>query len=207
MDTSTRSRPRTSGCACFRPTPLPRTRIRVGATSLPGKRARPGARLCWRSSRWPCCSVAGGGRQRGGASMRATFIATFGLAGIVAGCGESKPDTTCKGPGTICTWAGTGERAFNGDGLPLDETAFYWPMDVEFAPDGRGYVLDWNNHRVRQVGADGRLKTVIGTDYVGDGPYDQSDLRPEGAAGNTVELNHPTDIQFLPDGTLLLAAW
>jgi DNA-binding beta-propeller fold protein YncE len=113
----------------------------------------------------------------------------------------------CGGPGTICTWAGNGVPAFNGDGHQPTATSFYWPMDLEFAPDGTPYVLDWNNHRVRRVEKDGTFLTVIGSDLPGDGPPDQSDMKPEGALGTDVELNHPTDLQFLPDGQMLLAAW
>src|SRR4029453_17035040 len=92
----------------------------------------------------------------------------------VAGGGE-KPNPACTTPGTPCTWAGTGAAAFNGDGLPAALTTFYWPVDLDFAPDGRGYVLDWQNHRVRRMNADGTFETVIGSDLVGDGPRDGSD--------------------------------
>jgi len=142
------------------------------------------------------------------------------LAGVLCGLaacegGEAPPITPkdpppppCAGPGTICTIAGTGERSFNGDGRPAIETSLYWPTDLEFSPDGRAYLLDWNNHRVRRVEPDGTVLTVIGTDLPGDGPPDQSDLtKPEGAPGIDVELNHPTDLQFMPDGTMLVAAW
>jgi sugar lactone lactonase YvrE len=67
--------------------------------------------------------------------------------------------------------------------------------------------MDWNNHRVRRVEADGKVTTVIGTETIGDGPEDLSDLRAEGALGTTVNLNHPTGLVFLPDGTGLLVAW
>jgi sugar lactone lactonase YvrE len=127
------------------------------------------------------------------------------LAALLGGCGSSADD--CGGPGVICTWAGTGERGFNGDGRAPRDSSFYWPLDLEFAPDGTPYLLDWNNHRVRRIGADGKLKTVIGSYLPGDGPPDQGDMRPEGAPGTSCELNHPTDIQFLPDGKLVLAAW
>jgi sugar lactone lactonase YvrE len=128
-------------------------------------------------------------------------------AGDPAGPPPDPPAPACGGAGTVCTVGGTNLAAFDGDGRPLAQTSFYWPMDVEFAPDGRAYILDWNNHRVRRVEADGTVHTVIGTDLPGDGPPDQSDLKPEGAPGIDVELNHPTDLQFLPDGTMLLAAW
>ncbi|GIW41420.1 MAG: hypothetical protein KatS3mg076_1997 [Candidatus Binatia bacterium] len=109
--------------------------------------------------------------------------------------------------GTICTYAGTGEEGFNGDGRHRLETMLYWPVDIEFTPSGRIYVLDWNNHRVREIQPDGTLRTVVGTDFVGDGPPDLSDLTEPGAPGTTVDLNHPTDVLELPDGRLVLMAW
>ena len=48
----------------------------------------------------------------------------------------------------------------------------------------------------------------MGNDLVGDGPRDQGDMKPEGAPGIDVELNHPTDVTFSPlDGSVLVAAW
>jgi DNA-binding beta-propeller fold protein YncE len=127
-------------------------------------------------------------------------------ADLVSGA-VGEPEASCDRSGTICTWAGTGDPAFAGDGQPRTLSPLYWPMDLGFAPDGRAYLLDWQNHRLRRVNADGRLETVIGNDLVGDGPRDGGDMRPEGAPGWTVELNHPTDVSFLPDGQVLMAAW
>jgi sugar lactone lactonase YvrE len=156
---------------------------------------------------------------------------TFRASGVIAGalaalsfsaCGGGSPPTDpptqtklrntppCAGAGTICTFAGNGEAAFTGDGEPVLGTSLYWPMDLEFAPDGRAYILDWQNHRVRRLDEDGKLHTVIGTDEIGDGPAPGagSETTPPGIPGTTINLNHPTDIQFSPDGsTLYLAAW
>ncbi len=109
--------------------------------------------------------------------------------------------------GSICTFAGTGQRGHNGDGHDRLMTALYWPIDLEFTPTGRTYVLDWNNHQVRQVLDDGTFLTVMGTDFVGDGPPGQGDLVEPGVPGTTVDLNHPTDLQELPSGDLLVVAW
>jgi DNA-binding beta-propeller fold protein YncE len=106
----------------------------------------------------------------------------------------------------ICTWAGLGIEAFDGDGNTLLESALYWPVDITFASSGT-YILDWNNHRVRRVTAAGTLETVIGTDFVGDGPYDLSDTNPPGTPGTNVTLNHPTQLAEMPDGTMLLVSW
>lgn len=109
--------------------------------------------------------------------------------------------------GSICTYAGTGVFGFDGDGKDRLQTALYWPFDIEFTPSGRTYVLDWNNHKVRELLADGTFKTVMGGDFVGDGPADLSDLTAPGAVGTTVQLNHPTDLFELPDGDLGVVAW
>jgi DNA-binding beta-propeller fold protein YncE len=109
--------------------------------------------------------------------------------------------------GSVCTYAGTGISAFNGDGKDRQRTYLYWPFDIEFTPSGRVYILDWNNHRVRQVLPDGQVITVVGTDFVGDGPPDLSDQTAPGALGPTVDLNHPTDLQEFPSGELLIMAW
>ena len=109
--------------------------------------------------------------------------------------------------GTICTYAGTGDLAFNGDGHDPGHTALYWPFDIEFTAAGRQIVLDWNNHKVREILADNTLTTIMGTDFVGDGPEDLSDLTPAGADPLAVNLNHPTDVQEFPNGDLVVMAW
>ncbi len=141
---------------------------------------------------------------------RTVFFAV-GLGGALAlssGCSDDGGGDVelCRAPGTICTIVGNGDPAFDGDLRPALESALYWPMDIAYAADGRGYLLDWQNHRVRRL-AGGRLETVMGNDFVGDGPRDQSDLTPAGAPGISVELNHPTDLLVLPDGAVAVASW
>jgi sugar lactone lactonase YvrE len=129
-------------------------------------------------------------------------------AGSVA-CGSdvnTRPTPPCSS-GTICTWAGTGDPAFFGDGLDRREAMLYWPMDLAFAPDSRAYVLDWQNHRVRRVNLDGTFETVLGTDDVGDGPNTGNERVVPGVAGTDCNLNHPTDVTFDHDGKVVVAAW
>ncbi len=145
--------------------------------------------------------------------MRRVFSWCMVLA-LLAGCGSSDmvgpdpPASPCGDEvGELCTWAGTGEAGWDGDGHPLLRSRFYWPIDLTITPEGMVYALDWNNHRVRRVTAAGTLETVIGTDFVGDGPYDGSDNTLPGAPGIEAHLNHPTHLLPLPDGNLLLSAW
>jgi sugar lactone lactonase YvrE len=156
-------------------------------------------------------------------SFASAFRAALGLAAALSGCGggpePARPpvdvvkvrDTPpCAGPSTICTIAGNGDAAFTGEGQSALATSLYWPIDLEIAPDGRPYILDWQNHRVRRLDADGRLRTVLGTDSIGDGPGpgDGDETVAPGIAGTKINLNHPTDLQFSPDGaTLFVASW
>ncbi|MBA3458095.1 MAG: hypothetical protein H0T42_33745 [Deltaproteobacteria bacterium] len=135
------------------------------------------------------------------------------LATLVgAGC-TGDQDESCSTPGNACLWAGIGERGFNIENPEAHrlESKLYFPQDLTFGPDGLGYVVDWNNHRIRRVEADDSMTVVIGTDYEGDGPPQMEDLLPLcnafGASPTTVALNHMTDVEFGPDGKLYLAAW
>jgi sugar lactone lactonase YvrE len=151
---------------------------------------------------------------RYGLSAELRIVGLGALSALATACGGEQgseaPD--CDEPGVACTWAGVkGSRGFNGDGLDRTQSWLGFVSDLTFAPDGRAWVLDWNNHRVRRVETDRTLKTIIGTDYEGDGPPGETDRlpigHPEGAICTTVALNHPTDLAFLSDGTVVLAAW
>jgi len=132
------------------------------------------------------------------------------------GCADRAADTAAhhthahaceEAPGTICTWAGTGQAGFDGDGNHRLDSFFYYPWDVEFSDYGPPAISDWNNHKVRLVEDDGTLRTVIGTAFVGNGDPEQADLTEAGAPGTDVSLNHPTDVTYYADGTLLLSSW
>jgi sugar lactone lactonase YvrE len=109
--------------------------------------------------------------------------------------------------GSICTYAGTGGTGFSGDGQNRLEATLYWPFDIEFTPSGRRVFLDWNNHKVREILPDETIVTIMGTDFVGDGPKDLSDKTPAGADPLTIDLNHPTEVQEFPNGDLLVMCW
>jgi len=141
------------------------------------------------------------------ARLRAWSAVVLSMSALLGACDGATNDAACSDPGTLCTWAGTGEPGFDGDGNPLLESLLYWPIDVTFTSDDEAYILDWNNHAVRHVEPDGTLQTVIGTGFIGDGPADLSDKEPPGAPGTTVDLNHPTQLVELSSGKLLLVSW
>jgi len=124
------------------------------------------------------------------------------LAVLGSGCTDEEipqePVTCPKTSGTICTIAGNGVAGDGADGLPPMKTMLYTPTDISFAPDGALVVVDWNNHRIRQVQADGNFKIVAGV----------GELTPAlGTDQVTERLNHPTDVTFDPQGRMVIAAW
>jgi DNA-binding beta-propeller fold protein YncE len=134
----------------------------------------------------------------------------LGLAGslaasaifLAAGCSSDStttpgPTPDANNPGDITTYAGTGIAGLGPDGLAPEQTAFYTPQDLTFDENDKPYIIDFNNHRVRTIQG-GVIQTVIGTGEIGEAP--------EGIATD-VNLNHPTNIAFDPQGTLILAAW
>ena len=140
----------------------------------------------------------------------------FGLLTLAAACGgTSGPNDPCDGApsGTACLWAGTGDKGFNAENPTADRLSskLYFPSDLTFGPDGRAYISDWNNHKIRRVEADDSMTVIVGTDYEGDGSPQMEDRLPQcspaGALGTTVAMNHPSDVKFGPDGLLYIAAW
>jgi sugar lactone lactonase YvrE len=65
--------------------------------------------------------------------------------------------------GVIQTVAGTGERGFNGDGLPATRAQLNEPGGVGIATDGSLLIADGLNFRVRRVGPDGIIQSIAGT--------------------------------------------
>ncbi|MCK5800226.1 MAG: hypothetical protein KAI47_23710 [Deltaproteobacteria bacterium] len=95
---------------------------------------------------------------------------------------DASPDSAvpvCKA--CVVTVAGMGEAGF-ADG-PALAAKLYSPMGLVLAPDGRLFIADRDNNRVRVLAPDGTLATVAGSGEAGfaDGPADQAKLKAPGA--------------------------
>lgn len=126
------------------------------------------------------------------------LFATALVANVVTGCAAEQPCES-RTAGTICRVVGTGEHAFNGDGLLAEETAFYLPSQVRRGPDGLLYVMDTNNHRLRRVDADETVTTIAGDGFHAGAT--------EGAAAIESSLENPIDFDFLPDGRVVFVSY
>ncbi len=81
--------------------------------------------------------------------------------------------------GLMNTLAGTGDAGYNGDQIPAATATLYSPMGVAADMYGGVYIADSYNHRIREVGASGKIATVAGTGKSGEGPIDMLPLQTE----------------------------
>lgn len=98
--------------------------------------------------------------------------------------------------GTISTVAGTGERAYAGDGGPATAAALNLPHEIRFDAAGNLFIADTGNNAIRRIDArTGIITTIAGgpslRGYTGDGG-------PASAAA----FKGPHSIQFDPAGHL-----
>lgn len=146
--------------------------------------------------------------------MKTKFGATIVTSRLIVCAGVSLLACACSGTteeaaqcdaeqsGTICTIAGNGLNGYDKDAdgteLAALEAKFSLPQDTLTSADGEiVYILDWNNHRLRQL-KDGKIGWLAGRGELG-GSLDDP-------ANN--DFNHPTNIIFDESGDkLVMAAW
>jgi hypothetical protein len=141
-------------------------------------------------------------------SARDVLVCLLACA-LLTGCGtstEPTPDPIVDEPqpGLLTTAVGTGRQGFDGDGNAPRESWLNQPTEVAFDADDNLYVIDWNNHRIRERVA-GVLRTRVGTELPGDWPPDAAADAELRAA--ELSLNHPLDVAFDAEGRAIVAAW
>ncbi len=118
---------------------------------------------------------------------------------FIAGYFQDRVRRVDLATGVITTVAGNGTSGFSGDGGPATAAQLNQPDGVAVDGDGRVFIADYNNNRVRMVDpATGIITTVAGNGtwiYSGDGgPATQAGMR--GPVGLAVDAN---DHLFIAD--------
>lgn len=133
-------------------------------------------------------------------TSRTAWALTLTCAAL-AGCDP------CSDSGSVCTLAGTGSPGVDQESRAT-RAGLYGPMDVIALGTADDVVIgDWNNHRLRRI-TDGRIATLIGTDFLGDGDPDFEERVAPGVPGTEVALNHPTQLEWHPtEDKLLVPSW
>jgi NHL repeat len=98
--------------------------------------------------------------------------------------------------GIIRTIVGTGLAGFGGDGGPAAQAKLNDPKGILYDPAGNLYIADTSNDRIRKVGTDGIITTVIGTGVQGgDG---------DGGPALAAQLSEPRTLGWGPTGELYI---
>jgi hypothetical protein len=137
--------------------------------------------------------------------MNRTRLSLLGILALgTAACqGEEvtpPPAAVCGDAATICTVAGSGVRAFRGEGDTPERVAFYFPIDAVFDGEDRLVVLDWNNFRVRRLDHDGRFRTIVGTGL-------EDTVRVHGVPALQTSLHHAYSLAYDGGGNLFIAGF
>jgi sugar lactone lactonase YvrE len=100
--------------------------------------------------------------------------------------------------GTITTFAGTGKKAFGGDGGPAAAAGFSTVIQIALSPDAKHlYVADIDNRRIRRIAlATGIVETVAGNGQKG--------VPPDGADARTSPLVDPRAVVAAADGSFYI---
>ena len=100
----------------------------------------------------------------------------------------------------ITTVAGTGLQGYSNDGGQATQASLDFPKDVAFGDDGSMYIADTQNHRIRRVGTDGIISTVVGT---GDDVF--GGYSGDGGLAINATLSSPSGVTVGEDGSLYIA--
>jgi len=114
-------------------------------------------------------TLAGGGLGDGGPAMEASLLPQDVLAGpdgaLYIADEQYNRVRAVAADGRIRTVAGDGRYGLDQEPLPALESALAIPAGLAWEPGGQLYIVDLGNRQVRVLGADEKLRTVIGPDH------------------------------------------
>lgn len=99
--------------------------------------------------------------------------------------------------GIITAYAGNGDHAFFGEGVPATEASLDFPAGLAVDAAGNLYIADQHNHRVRKVSPSGTITTFAGNGVPG--------FSGDGAVAVNAALNFPADVAVDSTGNVYIA--
>jgi sugar lactone lactonase YvrE len=137
----------------------------------------------------------------GGAATTAEFRGVVAIAVDASGalliCDSGNQRVRRVSGGVIATIAGNGVQGFAGDGGAATAVELDSPAGVAVGSDGRIFVADSHNNRIRVIATDGTVATFAGTGVAG--------FAGDGGAATAARLALPRGLVVAPDGGLIFA--
>ncbi len=99
--------------------------------------------------------------------------------------------------GIIMTVAGTGNRPYNGDGIPAIAANLSYPSGIAISDEGYLYITDSYHYLVRVVSPDGIITTIAGNRQLGHSG--------DGGSAKQASISHAFGIAIAPDGAIYFA--
>lgn len=121
------------------------------------------------------------------------------MLGLTAALGSCAEPPCAESPGEVCLLVGTGEYGFNRDGLAPAATDLFLVSAARRGPDGLLWFMDFNNQRLRRIGEDGLVETVIGGGFHA--------IADTAAPLLETPLENPIDFGFLSDGRVVFVSY
>ena len=140
---------------------------------------------------------AGDGEAAAAASFRGPLGLAVDATGALLVCDGGNQRVRRISGGLLSTIVGNGVQGFGGDGGLAVSAELDSPAGVAVASDGRLFVADMHNQRIRVVGLDGVIETFAGNGQMG--------FAGDGGPAVAAELASPRGLVVAPDGSLLIA--
>jgi hypothetical protein len=119
------------------------------------------------------------------------------LSGALLVCDSANHRIRRIGSGIITTIAGTGTQGFSGDSAAATAAALDTPSGIAVGTDGRIFIADTHNDRLRVISTTGVISTLAGTGVRG--------YSGDGAAATIANLALPQGITVTSTGAIIFA--
>ncbi len=98
--------------------------------------------------------------------------------------------------GSVTVVAGNGSYGSAGDGGPAVDATLSNPQGLALSPDGSFYIADTDSNRIRFVGRNGIISTVVGSSYGYSG---------DGGPASAAQISYPRGLLLTDQGALIFA--
>ena len=139
----------------------------------------------------------GDGGLAAGAALNHPVALALDPAGALLLCDQGNERVRRISAGKIATIAGSGVQGFTGDGGAAISAELNEPSGIAVSADGRIFIADTNNERIRVINTNGTISTFAGTGVAG--------ISGDGGPATAAQLSRPVGLAIDAANDLLIA--